>query len=278
MTKLKLGFNKDIDNQTYHDDREYVSSSGLKLFLKNPRAYYKSYVLNQDQEQINQSALDFGSYIHCRILEPHLLDKEFAVFTGHMRRGKVWEEFEEDNKDKIIITKSQKNSADELLENFENATVILGQKEIEKEVPVSSFFLHGNAEETLCHEIGGIKVKTRFDYRKEFEDFGSINDIKTTNEYVDTKEQVEKICAKWGYDISAALYVDVATEVTGKPHDFYFCFISKKDGDCRLYRASEQMLQLGREKYLKAIEGLSKARKTGVYYENRIEEINSIEL
>ena len=42
---LKLGFNEDISNDDYHNDREFVSSSGLKLMLKDPRKFYKNYVL-----------------------------------------------------------------------------------------------------------------------------------------------------------------------------------------------------------------------------------------
>lgn len=276
---LKLGFNEDIDNEDYHADREYLSSSSLKMMLKDPRKFYKVYVENEKVEQSNKSALDLGSYIHARILEPHLVEKEFAVFNGHMRRGKSWDEFLENAGEKIIITRSQKNMADDLIRKYEEASVILGKQGLEeKEVKISSFFEKGFAEQTLCGIIDGIKIKVRFDYRKDFEDFGSINDIKTTSDYIGTKKSVERICANFDYDLSAALYVDLATQVTGKPHDFYFCFLSKKDGACRIFRASEQMLEKGREKYMEAIQKIKKARESGIYFENRIEELESIEL
>jgi hypothetical protein len=229
---------------------------------------------------MNQVALDIGSYTHTRILEPHLVEAEYAIYPGVMKKGAKWEEFKANNEDKTILTKSQSDMVDKLVKNFESAKVILGKQGVDKEIPVRNFFENGKAEETLCGEIDGIKVKVRFDYRKEFEEFGSINDIKTTIGYIGTKESVEQICAQYDYDLAAALYVDLVTEETGKPHDWYYCFISKmkNNEDVRMFKASEQMLEKGRQKYKKAIQLLKEARKTGIYFTNVIEEVDSVEL
>lgn len=272
MLKLTNGFNEKCSNEEYHADREYKSSSALKLILKDPRQYYKNYVLNEPQE-FNSDALSIGSYSHTRILEPHLVEKEYAVFTGARRAGDDWKKFQEENEGKTIITASQKNLVDSMIDNYEKTHVKLGQPGNEKEVMISSFFEGGKAEETLCGVINGYKVKTRFDYRKEFDDFGSINDLKTTGSPMSNKEEVEEICEYWGYDVSAALYVDLVSQETGKPHDFYFIFISKKTSETKIFKASEAMLERGRVKYLKAIELLKVAEETGVYFENKIEEL-----
>jgi len=274
MKKLTNGFNEKCSNEEYHDDREYKSSSALKLILKDPRQYYKNYVLNEPQN-FNSDALSIGSYAHTRVLEPHLEEVEYAIFTGTRRSGDVWKEFKEANEGKTIITASQKSLVDGMMRSYEEASVKLGSAENETEVMISSFFSGGEAEETLCGEINGYKVKTRFDYRKEFEDFGSINDLKTTAAAIGSAslEEIEDICKHWGYDVSAALYVDLAEQVTGKPHDFYFVFVSKKDLGTKIFKASEAMLQRGRDSYLKAIEILKVAESTGVYFENKIEEL-----
>ena len=60
---LKLGINK-CDNENYHKDRKFKSSSTLKLFLKDPREYYKRYVVGKKREDTYKSAYDFGSYMH----------------------------------------------------------------------------------------------------------------------------------------------------------------------------------------------------------------------
>ena len=49
--------------------------------------------------------------------------------------------------------------------------------------------------------------------------------------------------------------------------------MSKKDHKVALYRASEEMLERGRAEYLEAIEKLKIARETGIYFENKIQEL-----
>lgn len=274
--KLIEGFNKGFDNAEYHGDRDYISSSGLKLILKNPREYYRKYVLNEQDSQ-NVAALSIGSYAHTRILEPHLVDEEYAIWTGSRRAGGMWQEFEKENADKTIITASQKALVDSMVNQFNGTSVTLGGHGKEREVPLNTFFSDGKAEETACTEINGVKVKVRFDYRKEFpvQGFGSINDLKTTGIALNnaTIEDVKDICDYWLYELSAALYVDVAEKLTGMPHDFYFCFLSKKDYAARIFKASEGMIHRGRQQYLEAIELLKQARKSGIYYSNKIEEL-----
>jgi len=271
--EFNLGFQGGISNEEYHADRTYVSSSVLKLLEKDARSYYKQYVLGEPSSFGNQGAMDLGSYVHALILEPHLVEKEFAVFNGAMRRGKVWDAFlEEVDPKKIIITKSQADLAHNLVAEFNSTSMILG----EKEVMISSFFEKGKAEESLFVELDGVKVKVRFDYRKEKNGYHSINDIKTTANPISSARDAEKICASFGYDVSAALYCDAVEKATGNKHDFYFCFLSKKDGGTTIFKASEQMLEAGRVKYKSAIVKLKEGRETGIWFENKIQEINSI--
>jgi len=269
---LKAGLNLDIANDDYHADREYISSSGLKLMLKDPRSYYKQYILGE-KESFSSTAMDMGSYIHSLILEPHLTEAEFAIYPGATRRGSVWEDFKALNSHKTIITKSQADKADAMIKEYNEGSIILGKHGYENEVPYSSFFTDGFAEQTFCGNINGVKIKVRFDYRKECEKFASINDVKTTGDYCDKPSDAERICRTWDYALSAALYCDVAEQVTGRKHDFYFLFMSKKDHKVALYRASEEMLERGRAEYLEAIEKLKIARETGIYFENKIQEL-----
>ena len=274
--KIIHGINPKMDNSQYHGNRTHVSSSGLKMMLKDGREYYKNYVelIKDDTPHPNQSAFDFGSYVHALILEPEVLDDEFAIYEGLMRRGKQWDEFR-DNVDpkKIIITQSQVNTALPMLEEYEKATVKIG----EEDVRIASFFEDGASEETYGATINDVQVKVRTDYRNSDCPNPFISDIKTTSEKTLNKKNIENICKRFGYHISAALYVDVVRIVTGKPHDFYFCFLSKSSGDCAIFKASEQMLERGRKDYLEAIRKLKKARETGIYWEHKVEEVDYIE-
>lgn len=274
MIKLTEGFNTQCSNDEYHAERDHKSSSVLKLMLKNPREYHRKYVLNEVENK-SSPALIIGSYAHTRILEPHLVDEEYAIYTEGQRRGQKWKDFQEANDGKAILVSSQKSLVDSMVSQYEKSSVILGNAGNEKEVLISSFFKGGKAEETLCGTINDFKVKCRFDYRKEFDDFASINDLKTTNIPLNgaSAKDIKEICDYWDYDVSAALYVDLAKKYTGLNHDFFFIFLSKVDYACRIFKASEEMLSRGREKYLRAIEAIKEAEKSGVYFKNGIEEI-----
>jgi hypothetical protein len=271
MKEFKLidGVNPPCSNEEYHGDREYLSSSALKLIVKDAKQFYDTYILNIEPQNQNKTAFALGSYLHAMILEPHVLDVEFAVFEGKTRRGKDWEAFKTLHEGKTIITGSQKGMCDNLFKNYESTILKLG----EREVSIPSFFKKGIPEETMTAEIRGIKLKVRTDYRRCDDKYQSIVDVKSTGEVVNTKEQAEAVCAQWDYDLSAALYCDVAEKVTGFKHEWFFCFLSKKDGQVSMYKASETMLERGRKKYNQGIDRIIKARETGIWYENKIEEL-----
>jgi hypothetical protein len=277
--KLENGISKEyVSNEDYHADREFKSSSVLKTILKNPREYYYKYVLGEEESKPrNMASMNLGSYVHGLILEPELIDEEFAVFSGKVKRGHAWDEFSKQNEGKIIITTSQKRTAEKIFSAFKETSLILGDKE--EEIEVSSFYSGGKAEETVTAIIDGMPIKVRFDYRKlESGKFASINDIKTTFENMkwSNKSEIERICKGYMYDLSAALYCDVVEKVTGVKHDFYFTFLSTSDFGVRHVKASEQFLEEGRRKYKEAIRLIKLGDETGVYYSNEIEEIDSV--
>ena len=84
---INLGINPYISNDDYHADREFISSSGIKLIRSNPRDFYKRYVLNEDSDSKNSSALDFGNYVHSLVLEPETVVEQYAIFNGEKLEG-----------------------------------------------------------------------------------------------------------------------------------------------------------------------------------------------
>jgi hypothetical protein len=254
---LTLGINKEISNEDYHKDRNFESSSSLKLFLKDSREYYKRYILKEEQAPMYKSAYDFGSYIHSLILEPEKTDDEFIIFEGLTRRGKAWTEFKEANQDKIIITKSQELMAISLISAYKDNADTKG------------LIQDGHAEHTLCTNLEGLDIKVRADYIKE----GMVIDVKTTSEPVD-KFSAAKTIVRFDYDLSAALYIDAFRKYTGKELDFLFIFLNKQNNDIAVLKASTNLLENGRRKYKAAIKGLLKARSTGIFYEEGVQEVD----
>lgn len=255
--KLKKGINKDISNEDYHLDRNYESSSSLKLFLKDSREFYKKYILGEKEDSKFKSAFDFGSYIHSLILEPEKTDDEFIIFEGLTRRGKAWTDFKEANQDRIIMTKSQEMTATGLVAAYTDNKETQG------------LIQDGCAEHTLCVNLEGMDIKVRVDYIKD----GMVIDLKTTSDPVD-KFSAAKTIIRFDYDLSAALYVDAFKEYTGKDHDFIFVFLNKQNNEVSVLKASNDLIENGRRKYKSAIKGLLKARKTGIYYKEGIQEVD----
>lgn len=255
MTKLKMGKNPYIPNHDYHADTEFYSSSTVKMVLDDTMGFYKQYILKEPQPPLEGEALTFGSYLHSLVLEPEQTDEEFAVYLGN-KVGDKWEQFQADNIGKEIIVRSQFNLAEELLKSLENARVLVGRKGYDKEeVPVSTFFDTGESEMTVCGELEGIKFKVRADYYKDKEhwDAASINDLKTTSVDVSNKKKCRSVIYKYGYHISAALYVDIMTKAFNRAHDFYLIFCNKRSLEWSVYRVSEELLEEGRKEIAKAI-------------------------
>ena len=256
---LELGINNDVTNEDYHGDREFESSSSLKLYLKDPKEFHNRYILKLPREEKFKSAYDFGSYIHSLILEPEKTEDEFAIFEGMTRRGKAYTEFKGANENKTIITASQKMQADSLVNSYkENLEAVDHIKE-------------GFPEQTLCVELEGMKVKVRADYVRP--DKGQVIDLKTTSDSTD-KFSVGKTIVRFDYDLSAALYVDAFSTHYGKPFDFYFVFLNKMTNEVEIYKASKKLLENGRQKYKKAIYILNEAKRTGKYFEEGIQEVD----
>ncbi|MCK9370546.1 PD-(D/E)XK nuclease-like domain-containing protein [Candidatus Dojkabacteria bacterium] len=270
---MKLYSNLELSSDDYHANRTHKSSSVLKSFLHDSRAYYAKYVLNKDQGPKTNPNLIQGSHIHTCILEPHLVDTEYAVYPGAMKKGAAWEKFAEKNANKTILTNTQNQLSQKLIRNFNDTTVVIGAFGKEEIVNLNTFFIDGFAEESIFGELDGMKIKVRFDYRRDFEEFGSINDLKTTADIITTVSHARAICERMDYDLSAALYVDMAELYFKKKYYFYFTFLSKTDGRSTIFKASEAFISRGREKYKKAIKDIQAAELTGNYFSSGIEEL-----
>ncbi len=246
---LPMGY-IDCSNEEYHADRTAISSSGLKTILKDGEEYYEKYILGKLDDSLPKAALEFGSFVHSLILEPHLTDGEFVKYPGATRRGKEYEKFKEDHKDKVILANLQYNKGKDLADAFHDNDHAM------------SFMGDGEAEKTLVVEMDDVKVKVRSDWLCS----KGIMDVKTTSGDVTPKEVIKTIM-HWGYDLSAALYCDAFAQKLGHVPDFYFVFLGKSNGKVGVYKASDQMIENGRKKYKAALVKLKKARETGVYFE-----------
>ena len=102
------GIYKTLSNQKYHEEKDHMSSSNLKLLLKDTEKFYKEKILGE-REPIKGNNLDEGNYAHTLILETHMKEKEYLIFEGNRKAGKALKEFEAAYIDsgKIILSAAQ---------------------------------------------------------------------------------------------------------------------------------------------------------------------------
>lgn len=246
MAELKPGVNV-VGNKEYHADQKYLSSSNFKMLLENSEAFYNSKILG-NRTSMSSTAMTEGSLVHAMILEPHLVAEEFVFFEGWRKAGKDFDSFKLQNPDMEIISKPQKVRCDKLVE-------VYGQRP-----EAVNLISGGKAEHTICTMLRGVPTKVRYDYINE--EKGYLVDIKTTA-YPATLESFQMTMDKYRYDLSAALYLDVAEQFYGKPFEFYFVVLGKKDEVCEVYKASKETLERGRMSCAEAVVKYKKCLETG---------------
>jgi len=247
---LNQGLNKDVSNADYHGDRVYLSSSALKLLHKSPRDFHKKYILNEPEEITNQAALTFGTVAHLKILEPHLMESEVAVYPGPARRGAEYKKFEVDNEGKNIITIAEADKLDLLYKAYmEDGCAVDFMKGVQ-------------VEATYCGEWGGLPVKVRCDAINA--EKGYILDVKTTS-YENDLEAIRDVVGQLYYDLSAALYVDVCSAFYGRAFDFYLLVLSKRDNTCKMYKVSDDTLEQGRIRLKEAVDIYNRCMHTNIW-------------
>ncbi|MET3998858.1 PD-(D/E)XK nuclease-like domain-containing protein [Marinobacterium sp. MBR-109] len=99
------GFYTNLSNEEYHSGPG-ISKSGLDHIAHCPSSLPWSREAPVDDEKLK--AMDFGSALHCLLLEPHLFDEQFVEapqFNLRTNDGKAaWEAFQAKHDGKIIMT------------------------------------------------------------------------------------------------------------------------------------------------------------------------------
>ena len=233
------GIYKTLSNDKYHAEKKHLSSSNLKMLLKDTNQFYKDKILGE-AEPLKGAFLDEGNYAHTLILEPHMKEEEYVIFDGNRKAGKAWKAFAEEHKDsgKIMLSAAQKLK----VENWVGA--------YNKRPEAIDLVKGANKEFSLFSDMLGVPLKARADIINV--EKGFIADVKTTASDPDL-DTFGFTVEQYGYDLSAALYVDLFSRKYNKPFDFYFIVLGKRSITCEVYKVSDLTLGKGRKKVMNAI-------------------------
>jgi hypothetical protein len=243
---LKIGINH-CSNTEYHADKEFLSSSNLKMLLKDRERFYREKILGE-RTALTGDHLDEGSLTHALILEPEVVSKEFAFYGGLRKSGEAYQLFKAANAGKLVISRPQQLRAESYFAAYKKNKAALALTKI------------GAPEHTICQNLSDVPVKVRCDWINVEE--GYIADVKTTAFPADI-DSFRNTINQWGYDLSAALYSTVAEQYYGKPFDFYFIVIDKKNLVCEVYKASQATLNKGKQQVVEALKIYKECKKTG---------------
>jgi hypothetical protein len=250
--KLKYGINK-CTNEEYHGDHNFFSSSTLKLLLKDPHAFYLEKILKEEKpERAVNNAFSEGSLVHSMILEPEMIPAEYAFFEGMRKAGADWKAFKEEHEGsgKVLMSQPQKKRCEYYVQSYEKNKAAVG------------LITGGEPEHTICVDYEGLNIKVRTDYINI--DEGYIVDVKTSAFPVDV-DNFKQTVEQWSYELSAALYCKVAEQYYGKPFEFYFVAIAKKEPDCQVYRLGEESRARGLQGIAEAIRVYRECLETGIW-------------
>lgn len=233
-----------IPNHEYHA-AERMNNSGIKQILKSP-AHYQIY-LRQKSEPTK--AMIIGSAVHAATLEPDVFEKDYAAIPeGLDRRTKAGKETfaELEASGKTIL------AADDYQNVLDIALAVRSHETAGK------LFNHGIAEVSVFSEIDDVPVKARFDWLRN----NIIVDLKTTDDA--SPDEFVRSIAKYGYDVQAAWYLDVAKADGIEISNFIFVAVEKNPPYAvGLYELDAESIEIGRTKYQKGLSIYRHCVKTG---------------
>lgn len=244
-----------INNNDYHADRDFYSSSQVKQAISG-HANFRWYMENGkkgDGKWKEGNAMDFGSLVHTLLLEPHLVDEEFAFMDTAGRNWRTKEDktykarFLEQHADKIVLSQSDRERA-----------------KICADMAMKHPFLNKLLTAPGTPEMSGFYMDPTYNLPCRFRPDRRIHDLNGGSAILDLKttENIEDFHKKanWDfhYDLSAHMYMLGESIIMGEADvDFYFGVVeSKEPYRVAVYKASDKFLERGMKKYNQAMSNI----------------------
>lgn len=255
MSAQASGIFKNVPEKAYHMG-EGLSQSSLKtLGFKSP-LHYKHALTNPFEPT---GATEFGSLLHCNVLQPEKLMQGIIRTPGCERRSKVdkatWEAFGKTVGDKIMVTPGEgavvtQHSVTGKWTTHHEMTMDLSDTmkfAVYSNKIAMRALEKGGSEMSLYSEDDetGILKRCRIDRLPEG---NAIVDIKTTED--GSPKGFAKAVANYGYHIQGAWYIDICNELGMEKENFVIVALEKKPPYAvSVYILSEAALNYGRKLY-----------------------------
>lgn len=195
-----MSLHDDINEQAYHADRGSLSVSGAKILIKSPAKFRH----RQDNPE-HKDAFDFGHAAHAKVLG---VGAETVAIDVDSRRGKAWTEPAEAARaeGKVPLLRKDADAVDAMADKLSEHTLAMALLS-EGRPEVSAYAIDDRT---------GVMRRGRFDWLNE----DMLVDYKTC--LSSESRQFGSAAAKFGYDMQAAWYLDLARDNGLTPRGFVF--------------------------------------------------------
>lgn len=233
---MLAGLHHDIPNDAYHAETDWLSSSQLKALMPE---HYKA--------GGSQEALDFGTLFHTAVLEPDDLDGYVSLDAE-----KVGVKADGSPAQNPTMTAAWKRAVAEaeadgktVIDHADLRRVMRMQKAIlDHDIANDLLFKReGSNEVSAFSDVDGHPCKARFDRQIS----GAIVDLKSTSAKPGARSLGYAI-RDYGYDLSAAHYMDVAHALDLDVQAFVLVFVGKEPPHyVTVVDLSDQTISRGRD-------------------------------
>ncbi len=234
-----------IDLDCYLADRSYISSSGLKRILRSPLELQRYF----QRQQLSSPILDFGTAVHCALLEPERFAQEYiALPVNHVDlfHAQDMELIQQQGKIQHFITQAQMDAVHGICE------------QVQQQPEIADLLAQGQAEQSLFwrDSESGIRCKIRPDLLRLPH---LIVELKTTfNAALDV---FQRTVLMQQYHLSAAMYLQGVQHITGHTPNYVFIVACREAPyQVSTFVPSAAMLQEGEKLFRLALSKL-KAEK-----------------
>lgn len=206
--------------------KQFLSNSDIYALLNNPKQF-RSGSDNKTLPMLH------GSYLHTAILEPHKLE-DFKIIDASTRSTKI---YKEEASGELTLLKKEVESLNEMIKTV-------------KSVFYDDIYAEGNEFEVPgITDLFGYKWKGKADIIAG----DRIIDIKTTRDI----QKFRWSAKNYNYDSQAYIY----GKIFGLPMEFYV--VDKSTLQLGVFKCSEEFIESGEAKVMKAIEVYDRFFKDG---------------
>jgi len=247
--------NQVLSNEAYHADREYVSSSGLKMLPYRTDEFIARYQMTQKAESRSE-ALKFGGGLHSAILEPDIFPTEYVVEPVVNKRTN-------DGKAELLAFYKSVEAEGKTVLTPDDMDLIRAMRNTVNQHPIAGKALMGAVmEQSFFHAGDLLKQKVRTDAFKN----NIIMDLKSCENI----DKFHQSVAEYGYNFSEAMYKTVISDVINEPVHFLFIAVQKSyPFTVSVFESDDEMKSEGYKKYIAAVETYAELKETGKWAEIR---------